>query len=152
MESPILQEFAFCLPADSSLLRADVISGEPIDQSEVWSLGAMATALFISVTIESRTLDRVDAARELWSETARLFTELCESWASIDCDDPSITWLRARLFVTSHFAMTGAGSIQSPNQLAGNMPNVRNPKCGAQMRLRNHNLSAHEKSHTSTPP
>ena len=97
MSQAIVQEFAISLPADSSLLRASVITGEPIDQAEILSLMAIAEALYISVTMESRTLGSVDACHQLWSQAARLFNELCDSWTGIEVREPSITWLRGRL-------------------------------------------------------
>jgi hypothetical protein len=69
----------------------------PIDQAEVLSLAAIAQSLFVSTTLESRTLDRVEDCRQLWSEAARLFGELCDSWAGIESGDQSIAWLRGRL-------------------------------------------------------
>jgi hypothetical protein len=97
MFSPVIQEFAFSLPADSYLLRAQVTAGEPIDQAEVLSLMAIAQSLFVSTTLESRTLNRVDDCRQLWTEAARLFSELCDSWAGIESADPQFKWLRGRL-------------------------------------------------------
>jgi hypothetical protein len=98
MFSPVIQEFAFSLPADSYLLRAQVTAGEPIDQAEVLSLMAIAQSLFVSTTLESRTLNRVEDCHQLWSEAAGLFSELCDSWGGIPkSDDPNIHWLRSRL-------------------------------------------------------
>jgi hypothetical protein len=98
MFSPVIQEFAVCLPADSGLLRASVIAGEPIDQTEVLSLAAIAQSLFVSITLESRTLNRVEDCLGLWADAARLFSELCNSWDSVpESGEPSITWLRGRL-------------------------------------------------------
>jgi hypothetical protein len=92
-----IQEFAYCLPADAGLLHASVSAGEPIDQTEVLSLAAMAQSLFVTATIESRRLDRVKDCRRLWGETAQVFVELCSAWADVTSNDPNITWLRARL-------------------------------------------------------
>ena len=100
MSCAAIQEFAFSLPADSGLLRTSVSAGEPIDQAEVLSLGAMAQSLFVTVTVESRGLDRVDDCRQLWGEAATVFSELCDSWAGIQSDEQSVAWLRERL---SHF-------------------------------------------------
>jgi hypothetical protein len=58
---------------------------------------AIAHSLFVSTTLESRTLDRVDACHQLWSEAARLFSELCDSWTGIESTDPGVQWLRGRL-------------------------------------------------------
>jgi hypothetical protein len=75
-----------------------VTAGEPIDQAEVLSLMAIAQSLFVSTTLESRTLDRVEDCHKLWTEAARLFSELCDSWAGIpESHDPNIHWLRGRL-------------------------------------------------------
>lgn len=93
MFSPVIQEFGFSLPADSGLLRASVIAGEPIDQTEVLSLAAIAQSLFVSTTLESRMLNRVEDCRQLWSDAARLFDELCDSWVSVpEFGEPSIAW------------------------------------------------------------
>jgi hypothetical protein len=92
-----IQEFAFSLPTDAGLLRAGVSAGEPIDQTEVLSLAAMAQSLFVTATIESRRLDRVEDCRRLWGETARVFEELCSAWAGVQSDDSSVAWLRGRL-------------------------------------------------------
>jgi hypothetical protein len=92
-----IQEFAFSLPADAGLLRASVSAGEPIDQTEVLSLAAMAQSLFVTATIESRRLDRVEDCRRLWEETAQVFEELCSVWADMASNDPNIHWLRGRL-------------------------------------------------------
>jgi hypothetical protein len=91
------QEFAFSLPADSCLLRASVAAGEPIDQAEILSLIALSHSLFVSITLESRTFDRIDKCHALWSEAAGLFSELCDSWTGIESDDPSVAWLHDRL-------------------------------------------------------
>jgi hypothetical protein len=96
-----IQEFASSLLADAGLLRASVSAGEPIDQTEVLSLAAMAQSLFVTVTVESRKFDRVNACHQLWTEAAKLFSELCDSWAGIESDDPQVKWLRGRL---THFA------------------------------------------------
>jgi hypothetical protein len=101
MFSPVIQEFAFSLPADSCLLRASVAAGEPIDQAEVLSLAAAIQSIYISVALESRALGRIDACHQLWAEAAGLFSELCDSWVGIDSDDPQVHWLRGRL---THFA------------------------------------------------
>jgi len=49
------------------------------------------------VTLESRQLGNVRACFELWTEAARLFSELCDQWTDVQTDDPSIVWLRGRL-------------------------------------------------------
>jgi hypothetical protein len=97
METSISQEFSFSLPLDNGLLRQSVMAGEPIDLAEVLSLAAMAQALFISVTLESRTLEWVNECYELWAEAARLFGELCDSWAGVESGEQSIAWLRGQL-------------------------------------------------------
>jgi hypothetical protein len=97
MKSPVAQAFADSLPVDAGLLRADITSGRPIDHAEILSLAALAQALFVTVTVESRTLDKVDDCRRLWSEAAGLFEELCSSLADINSDDLSVQWLRGRL-------------------------------------------------------
>jgi hypothetical protein len=97
MVSPVIQEFAYGLSTDSALLRVQVIAGEQIDQAEVLSLAAMAQSLFITTTLASRELGRIDDYRRLWGETARLFGELCSAWADTASDEQSITWLRGRL-------------------------------------------------------
>lgn len=96
MKSPAAQEFALSLPVDCGLLRADIESGAPIDQAEILSLAALAQALFVTVTIESRTLDKVDDCRALWAEATGLFEELCSSLADLN-SDLSVRWLRSRL-------------------------------------------------------
>jgi hypothetical protein len=97
MISPVAQEFTRSLPVDCGLLRADITSGKPIDQAEILSLAALAQALFVTVTIESRTLDRVVDCHGLWKEATGLFEELCSSLADINSDDQAINWLRSRL-------------------------------------------------------
>jgi hypothetical protein len=78
-------------------LHASVSAGEPVDQTEVLSLASMAQSLFVTATIESRRLDRVEDCRRLWRETAHLFEELCSTWADVTSNDPNIHWLRGRL-------------------------------------------------------
>jgi hypothetical protein len=93
-----IQEFAFSLPLDNALLIADVKNGEPVDNVEILSLMAIAEALFVTVTIENRKLDRVDACHQLWSEAARLFGELHDPWTVVpELGEQSIMWLRGRL-------------------------------------------------------
>ena len=97
MSNALIQDFACSLPADAGLLHADVCAGAPIDQGEVLSLVAASQALFVSACTESRTLDSIDKRRELWADVARLFDELCASWADVNSSDPQIAWLLARL-------------------------------------------------------
>jgi hypothetical protein len=92
-----IQEFAYSLPADAGLLRASLIAGEPVDQTEVLSLAAMAQSLFVTTTIESRRLDRVENCRRLWGETAQVFEELCSAWSEVASNDLNIHWLRGQL-------------------------------------------------------
>ena len=79
------------------MLCESIICGEKAELSEAMSLAAMAEALYVSVTLESRQLGNVQACFELWTEAARLFSELCDQWTDVQTDDPSIVWLRGRL-------------------------------------------------------
>jgi hypothetical protein len=97
---PIPHDFRDDIVLDNSLLRADIARGEPVPIDEVLSLAAMAQAIYISSTLHSRELGRVQDCLELWREAAQLFDELCDSWANTDSNDPQIRWLLRRL---SHF-------------------------------------------------
>ena len=97
MPLPIIQEFACSLPADSCLLRADVIAGGAPDQAEVLSLAAAAQSLFISACLESRSIASVDKRHELWGEVATLFDELCASWTDVKTEEEQIQWLLSRI-------------------------------------------------------
>jgi hypothetical protein len=93
----VISEQSFGLTLDSGLLVADVTAGKPLESAELMSLAAAATALYVSVALESRTLGSVDKCRDLWAEAAGLFDELHNSWTGIESDDPNIHWLRGRL-------------------------------------------------------
>jgi hypothetical protein len=97
MKPSIRQDFAFSVSLDNGLLRQSIASGESIPPSEILNLAAAIEAIYISVTLESRQMDRVRDCHLLWSEFAQLLGELCNSWTGVDTDDPSITWLRNRL-------------------------------------------------------
>jgi hypothetical protein len=96
----VISEQASGLTLDNDLLVTDVVTGKPLDNTEVLSLAATIQSIFVSVTLESRSLDQVDACHRLWVEVAQLFSELCDAWAGIESDDASIAWLRRRL---THF-------------------------------------------------
>jgi hypothetical protein len=68
-----------------------------IPKAEVLSLAAAAQAIFISATLTSRELERIQDCHALWSELSQLFEDLCNSWTGIDAREESIIWLRARL-------------------------------------------------------
>jgi hypothetical protein len=93
----VISEQAFGLTLDNGLLVADVTAGGPLESAELMGLAAGVTALYVSVTLESRTLGSVDKCHRLWLETAALFAELCDSWTGIESTDPGVQWLRGRL-------------------------------------------------------
>jgi hypothetical protein len=97
MSSPIVQDFAFDLKIDNGLLAQSALTGEAPDNAEIMSLAAAAQALYISATLESRALGRIDACHRLWRETAALFAELCDSWTGVQSTDPAVRWLRSQL-------------------------------------------------------
>ena len=99
--SQIVDEFNVSLRLDSAILVLSTTTDESVDQAEVLSLAAMAQAFFVSITLESRQLGRVEACHELWTEAAQLFDGLSGAWVQVDSDDPQIEWLRSRL---THFA------------------------------------------------
>jgi hypothetical protein len=101
MRPAAIQDLAFALPSDNGLLVSSVIAGEVPEHSEVVNLVAAVQAIYITATLESRELGRVDACHQLWTEVAKLFDELSQAWAQIDSDEGQIVWLRARLI---HFA------------------------------------------------
>src|SRR5260370_1082656 len=109
MVSPAVQEFAYGLPVDSGMLRASVTTGGPVDQAEILSLAAMAQALFITATIESRRSGRGDVCHQLWGEVAQLFEALVGVWAGVESADPAIDWLRGRF---THFASMARDRVE----------------------------------------
>ena len=96
-----LQDFAFSISLDCGLLRQSLAAGETVPPAEILSLAAAVEAIYISVTLESRQLDRVDACHKLWSQAAELFAELTQAWVDVASNDTSIIWLRGRI---THFA------------------------------------------------
>ena len=94
---PAPSDFAPSMSLDNSLLRQSVVNAEPIPLAEVLNLAALAQAIYISATLESRSLGRVKDCRKLWSGISQLFDELAQSWVDVNCDDPNIRWLQGRL-------------------------------------------------------
>jgi hypothetical protein len=92
-----LQDFALSVSLDSGLLRQSIAAGEQIPPAEILSLAAAIQGIYISVTLESRQIDRVRDCYLLWSELAQLLDELCASWTDVASDDPNVVWLRGRL-------------------------------------------------------
>jgi hypothetical protein len=92
-----LQDFALSVSLDSGLLRQSIAAGEQIPPAEILSLAAVIEAIYISVTLESRQMDRVRDCYLSWSELAHLLGELCASWTDVASDDPNVVWLRDRL-------------------------------------------------------
>lgn len=92
-----LQDFALSVSLDSGLVRQSIAVGEQISPAEILSLAAAIEAIYISVTLESRQMDRVRDCHLLWSELAQLLGELCASWTDVASDDPNVVWLRGRL-------------------------------------------------------
>jgi hypothetical protein len=97
LRQDLISEQAFGLTLDNGLLVADVTAGGPLESAELMGLVAGMTALYLSVTLESRTLGSVDKCHRLWSQAARLFSKLCDSWTGIESGEQSVAWLRGRL-------------------------------------------------------
>jgi hypothetical protein len=64
-QQDVICEQLFGLKLDNGLLIIGASVGEPVDQSKVISLAAMVEALYVSATLESRTLGRIDACYQL---------------------------------------------------------------------------------------
>jgi hypothetical protein len=97
LRQDIISEQAFGLSLDNGLLVAEIAAGEPVKSTEFMSLAAGATALYVTVALESRTLGSVEKCRELWGQAAQMFDELCDSWTGIPEAEQSVEWLRDQL-------------------------------------------------------
>jgi hypothetical protein len=144
-----IQEFAFSLPTDSGLLRTSVVAGEPIDQAEVLSLTAMAQSLFVTITIESRALDRVRIAFR-----SGLKPPNCSMRCAIRGSMliPTIRRLNgsaagSRIMLSS--AKTDACSIASQKATGWPSPAVASPRCELR-RQRSRKISRRARLPTST--
>lgn len=97
MSSPIVQDFAFSVKLDCGLLIESLAAGEAVQYSEVLSLAAAVQAIYVTVTLESRQLSRIQQCFELWSETAELLKELCAGWIDVATTEPAVKWLQTQM-------------------------------------------------------
>ena len=98
MHPDIVNELAFGLKLDNALCAAECADGQIPPTAEILSLAAAAHGLYISLTLESRSLGRIDDCRGLWWGAAQLFNDLCDSWIPVDIQaNPDIQWLKNRL-------------------------------------------------------
>ena len=106
--SSLQQELGLAISLDNNLLHESVALGKESPVDEILSLASGVQALFIVVTLASRELAHIEDRRELWSEVADLFDELCSLWADAGSDDPRIRWLVQRLAQCQELALEEA--------------------------------------------
>ena len=95
--SSLQQELGLAISLDNNLLHQSVVSGEEVAIDEILSLGSGAQALFLVVTLASRSLAHIEDRRELWSEVTDLYDELCLLWSGAGPDDSRVKWLTGKL-------------------------------------------------------
>jgi hypothetical protein len=98
MFSILTQEFHSSLPLDNGLLVDDIKNGVAISERDIVDVMVNARALFTLTTWTCRELVRVGDCLKLWTETAKLISRLCASWAQVEADDhPRVGWLLTEL-------------------------------------------------------
>ena len=94
---PIPSDFSTGLTLDNSLLRSDVARGQVAPVGEVLSLIALAQSLYVMTTLTTRSMDRIDDCRRVWTETAAVLDEVLKVWRGVQSDDPNVLWMLGKI-------------------------------------------------------